>query len=88
MESFYIETFIKIKIKRAQGYMLWAGAEMTQPEEERSFVLHISQPPLMGFTVEAPSDRAGRRSPLNFFHINDIAFFEPAQRSDDFRRER
>jgi len=32
-------------LKRAQGYMLWVGAAVTQPEGERSFVLHTPQPP-------------------------------------------
>ncbi|RLI03016.1 hypothetical protein DRO30_01735 [Candidatus Bathyarchaeota archaeon] len=32
-------------LKRAQGYMLWAGAAVTQPEGER--FLHTLQPPLM-----------------------------------------
>ena len=31
-------------LKRAMGYMVWAGAVVTQPEGER-FVLHTPQPP-------------------------------------------
>ena len=31
-------------LKRAMGYMLWAGAVVTQPDGERRFVLHTPQP--------------------------------------------
>jgi len=35
-------------LKRAHAYMVWAGTVVTQPEGERSFVLHTPQPPLTG----------------------------------------
>ena len=42
-------------LKRAMGYMLMAGAAVTQPEGER--FLHTPQPP--SFTVEAPDFSRG-----------------------------
>ena len=41
-------------LKRAMGYMLMAGAVVTQPEGERSFVLHTPQPPLKGLHGGSP----------------------------------
>jgi len=32
-------------LKRAQGYMLWAGAAVTQPEGGSRYILHTPQPP-------------------------------------------
>jgi len=46
-------------LKRAQGYMLWAGAVVTRPGGERSILNHTPQPPLTGLHGGSPRLKSG-----------------------------